>query len=85
MQRELDRIEYELVNLRETVEFPPTTPPEAPPPSRVMPPPPVGPDSGAVRAARAFTQEMPALTPAPDPEVGPAEASTEFDEDASNP
>jgi hypothetical protein len=76
VQRELDRIEYELVNLRETVDLPPTFPPEAAPPPRVEPPP-FRPDPEAVSVASAFTQEMPPLTPAPEPVIEPEDADIE--------
>jgi len=79
VQRELDRIEYELVNLRETVDLPPTFPPEAAPPPRIEPPPPFRPDPEAVASvASAFTQEMPNLTPTPEPVVEPEEAEVEI-------
>ena len=53
VQRELDRIEYELVNLRERVDLP-----LSPEPEPVSPPAP-RPAPEVVRAAQAFTQEMP--------------------------
>ncbi len=69
VQRELDRVEYELVNLRESVEFPVTSPPEpAWTGGTETPPPPVRSDSEAVRVAQAFTQEMPPIQPESDPE-----------------
>ena len=78
VQRELDRIEYELVNLRETVDLPPTFPPEAPPPPRpVEPPPALRPDPGALNVARAFTEDMPVLRPDPEPVLEPQPVETE--------
>ncbi len=64
VQRELDRIEYELVSLREGTETP--LQPELQPVAAPIPaPPPIE----AVRVARAFTQEMPVQKPA-EPEFG---------------
>ncbi len=80
VQRELDRIEYDLVNLRETVDLPPTFPPEAPsPPPSVEPPPSLRPDPGALNVARAFTEDMPALRPTPEPVLEPQEAEIEIE------
>jgi hypothetical protein len=76
VQRELDRVEYDLVNLRESVEFPLEAPPE-PVATRFDPPPPVPPsDSAAVKVAQAFTQEMPPVQPeAEEPVETPEEDS----------
>lgn len=79
VQRELDRIEYEIVDLRERVELPLVI--EQEPVSidaSVAPPPKFEPNSDAVRAARAHTQEMPALKPESD-------AANEPEEDAHPP
>jgi hypothetical protein len=81
VQRELDRLEYELVDLQERVEFPLPPQPTAAPSPPVVPPLPVEPDSGAARVARAYTQEMPALTPDLEPEAQPEKSESEPEED----
>jgi hypothetical protein len=79
VQRELDRIEYELVNLRETVDLPPTFPPEAPPPPQPgQPPPTFRPDPGAINVAQALTEDMPVLRPAPEPVLEPQQTETDI-------
>ena len=72
-QRELDRIEYELVNLRESVEFPPAPESEPVSPGPDELPAPARPDSGAVRVAQANTLGMPPLKPEAEPLVEPEE------------
>ena len=65
VQRELDRLEYELVNLRERVELPLSPEPEPFSPPVEPSARPFDPSSNAVRVAHAFTQEMPAVKPEP--------------------
>jgi len=81
VKRELDRVEYELVNLRESVEFPVASPSvPAWTGGTETPPPPVRSDSEAVRVAQAFTQEMPPVQPESE-----SEPSVEPEEDTQQP
>ncbi len=83
--RELDRIEYELADLNQRGGLPwiqePALPPEAP----ASPPPVKEPDSGAVKAARANTQEMPVIHSEPEPEPEAAAAPEPEEEQTDQP
>ena len=85
MLRELDRIEYELADLNQRGALPwiqepvpPTVAPASPSPVRE-------PDSGAVKVARANTQEMPVIYPEPEPEPEPAAAPDPEEEQTDQP
>jgi hypothetical protein len=74
VKRELDRIEYEIVDLRERVELP-LNPEQEAASREVSPAPPskVGPTPEAYRMARANTQEMPTFAPESEKAVEPEE------------
>jgi hypothetical protein len=83
--RELDRIEYELADLNQRGGLPWIPEPAPPTVAPASPLPVREPDSGAVKVARANTQEMPVIHPEPEPEPEAAAAPEPEEEQTDQP